>query len=129
MKKVGCWLLQYSELVSVSTVTTMPTPFGVYLHVRSIVVLPEYRLRLNFDDDSEGIIDFEPMLFGPLWGALRDKQVFAQVRVNPDTGTIEWPNGVDMNPVVLHDWAQVGDRVIAERRARYEVSPTSLKVF
>lgn len=103
----------------------MPTPFGVYLHVRSVAVLPPYRLHLRFDDDSEGVIDFEPMLFGPLWGALRDKQVFAQVRVNPDTGTIEWPNGVDMNPTILHDWAQVGDRLIAERRARYEVSPAS----
>lgn len=100
----------------------MPTPFGVYIHVRTVHVIPDYHLRVEFDDDNEQIIDLEPMLFGPLWGALRDKQIFAQVRVNPDTGTIEWPNGADLNPVLLHDWVDVGERVIAERRARYIVN-------
>ncbi|MFZ1595364.1 MAG: DUF2442 domain-containing protein [Anaerolineae bacterium] len=97
----------------------MPTPFGTYVNVRYLVVLPGYLLQLQFDDGSERVIDFEPLLLGPLWGALRDEALFAQVRVNSDTGTIEWPNGADLNPVILHDWPEYSEQIIAERRARY----------
>jgi hypothetical protein len=97
----------------------MPTPFGAYLHVRSLLVLPGYRLRLAFDNGNERVIDFETLLLGPLWGALRDQELFAQVRVNLDTNTIEWPNGADLNPVILHDWPEYSGRIVAKRRARY----------
>ena len=103
----------------------MPTPFGTYIHVSAVTALPRYRLHLRFDNGSEQVIDLEPLLLGPLWGALRDAGTFAQVRVNPDTGTTEWPNGADLNPVILHDWAEVGERIIAERRAHYAVDATS----
>lgn len=99
----------------------MPTPLGTYIHVRSLVVLPNYRLQLQFDDGSERVIDFEPLHLGPVWGALRDETLFAQVRVNVDTRTIEWPNGVDLNPMILHDWPEYSEKLIAERRARYVV--------
>ena len=33
---------------------------------------------------------------------LNDDAFFAQVRVNPETGTIEWPNGADLDPDVLY---------------------------
>lgn len=102
----------------------MPTPFGSYIHVRYLTVLPAYHLRLEFDDNSVQVIDFAPLLSGPLWGALRDQNLFAQVSVNHETGTIEWPNGADMNPVILHDWPDYSERIIAERRLRYAASST-----
>ena len=40
---------------------------------------------------------------------LRDPDYFAQVRVDPEAGTIVWPNGVDLDPQVLH-----GDYELAE---------------
>jgi hypothetical protein len=33
---------------------------------------------------------------------LRDPDYFAQVQVDPEAGTIVWPNGVDLDPLVLH---------------------------
>ena len=48
----------------------MPTPFGTYIHVCTVTVLPQYHLRLKFDDDSEQTINLEPFLLGPLWSAL-----------------------------------------------------------
>lgn len=36
---------------------------------------------------------------------LRDPAFFAQVRLNEETGTIEWPNGADFAPEFL---AQLG---------------------
>lgn len=71
----------------------MPTPFGTYIHINAVTVLPGHRLHVVFDNETEQIVDLAPFLFGPLWGALQDEQLFAQVQVNPDTGTVEWPNG------------------------------------
>jgi len=34
---------------------------------------------------------------------LRDPDLFGKVRVNPETGTIEWPNGADLAPDALYD--------------------------
>lgn len=101
----------------------MPTPFGTYIHINAVTVLPGHRLHVVFDNGTEQIVDLAPFLFGPLWGALQDEQLFAQVQVNPDTGTVEWPNGADLNPVILYDWPEVGMRIVAERQARYAATP------
>ena len=88
----------------------------------------DYRLLLEFDDGSTLEIDFEPMLIGPLFGQLRDLRLFGQVQVNRDTGTIEWPNGADFSPVILHSWAEYGPRIIAERNERYLVAGTKMLI-
>ena len=100
----------------------MPTALGTYYHVQQVVAEPRFRLRLRFDDGTERTIDFAPMLRGPLFGALRNPDLFAQVRVNDATGTIEWSNGADFNPVMLHDWPECSERVIAEQRGRYPLT-------
>jgi len=41
-------------------------------------------------------------LHGEVFEPLRDPEVFAQVKINPETGTIEWPNGADLAPEFLH---------------------------
>ncbi len=42
--------------------------------------------------------------------ALRDPVIFSAVRVAPELGTVVWPNGADLDPLVLHE--------AVERRAR-----------
>jgi hypothetical protein len=39
---------------------------------------------------------------GSLIAPLDDPDYFAQVRVDPEAGTIVWPNGLDLAPEVLH---------------------------
>ena len=34
---------------------------------------------------------------------LKDTGFFRRVAVNPETGTIEWPNGADFAPEFLHE--------------------------
>lgn len=75
-----------------------------FVNVISAEVVGPYQLRLIFDDGLERVIDFRDILHGPVFESLHDQAVFAQVVVNPDTGTIEWPTGADFSPVVLHDW-------------------------
>jgi hypothetical protein len=63
-------------------------------------------LRVAFDDGTAQVIDFGPVLYGELFGPLRDPQVFAQVRLDPEAQTLVWPTGADFDPATLHDWAE-----------------------
>jgi hypothetical protein len=74
--------------------------------VRSSEVLGPYTLRVHFDDGTEQIIDFEPVLHGKLYGPLREPSLFNQVRVDPEVHTLVWPNGADFDPETLHDWPE-----------------------
>lgn len=47
-------------------------------------------------------VDLSGELFGEVFEPLRDPEAFAQVYLNPDTGTIEWANGADFAPESLH---------------------------
>jgi len=46
-------------------------------------------------------MDLSEELHGQVFEPLRDLEVFAQVKINPETGTIEWPNGADLAPEFL----------------------------
>jgi hypothetical protein len=54
---------------------------------------------------------------------LRDVQFFSKVRLNQDTGTIEWPNGADFAPEFLSEiGTTVGatvTRMVAEDQAEF----------
>ncbi|MBI3741401.1 MAG: DUF2442 domain-containing protein, partial [Chloroflexi bacterium] len=40
--------------------------------VRSFEIVAPYTLRVSFDDGTTETIDFQPILFGELFGPLRD---------------------------------------------------------
>ena len=66
----------------------------IYRIVACAVVAP-YTLRLAFDDGRAETINFEPMLRGELYSPLRDRRVFEQVRLDPETHTLIWPNDAE----------------------------------
>jgi hypothetical protein len=69
----------------------------------SVETLGGFALRLGFDDGTVREIDLEADLWGPVFEPLRnDPQLFRQVRVDEELGTIVWPNGADFDPDVLH---------------------------
>jgi Protein of unknown function (DUF2442) len=67
-------------------------------------IVGDHVLRVRFDDQSSQVINFLPALGGDLFSPLRDKCVFAQVRIDPECHTLVWPNGADFDPATLHDW-------------------------
>lgn len=72
--------------------------------VTSFDRLEGHRLRVTFDDESSQVIDFTPVLFGELFGPLRDLAVFNQVCLDSEVHTLVWPTGADFDPATLHDW-------------------------
>lgn len=73
------------------------------VHVTSVEVLGGFTLRLSFDDGTTREVDVKELLRGPVFEPLRnDSDLFAEVKVDEELGTIVWPNGADIDPVVLH---------------------------
>jgi hypothetical protein len=67
-----------------------------------------HRLRLTFADGFIGDVDLAERFRapnGPMFEPLEDEAYFAQVTVDPELGTIVWPNGADLAPDVLHEQA------------------------
>ena len=66
----------------------------------SVEIVAAYRLQLRFDDGVEGEVDVEQLVpFRGVFAAIKDPDVFAQVQVEPELGTIVWPNGADLGPL------------------------------
>lgn len=82
-------------------------------------IVGDYTLQIEFDDNHARIINFEPILFGPLFGPLRNLTLFNQVELNRDIGTLIWPTGADIDPNVLHDWPEHVDAIVARRKKRF----------
>ena len=74
--------------------------------------------------DPDKVVDLKNELDGQVFQPLRDKALFEQVHVNPDTGTIEWPNGADFAPEFLYEIGKpVSDgRRVAEERSKYSAT-------
>jgi hypothetical protein len=84
-------------------------PGGYMPQITSVEVIGDYSVRLTFTDGLVREVDLTRSLWGPVMLPLRDPAYFAKVRVDPESGTITWPNGVDFDPDVLHgdfepDW-------------------------
>ncbi len=75
-------------------------------------------LRLWFSDGAVKDVDVSGLLArGGVFARVRDdRSVFAEVRVKPDSGTIEWPGDVDLDPDVLYGRAQPASGASIERR-------------
>lgn len=71
------------------------------IHVLEATVCGDRSLRLTFDDGSSKRVDLGPLLEGPVFEPLHDPTYFALVRVDPECGTVIWPNGADLAPEAL----------------------------
>jgi hypothetical protein len=71
--------------------------------VTEVEVLHDFVLGVTFDDGTVGEVDLLPHLWGPVFEPLRDDpELFAQVHVDEEEGTIVWPNGADIAPETLY---------------------------
>jgi hypothetical protein len=74
------------------------------VRVRSVEPLSGARVRLGFTNGESREIDLEPYLHGPVFESIRNNSAeFRAVRVDPELGTIVWPNGADIDPDVLYE--------------------------
>ena len=77
------------------------------IHPRATCVstLPGYRLDVGFADGTRGIVNCSHLILREnpgVFAALRDPSEFAKAYVDPEVDTVAWPNGLDLDPDVLH---------------------------
>lgn len=63
-------------------------------------------LRLLFSDGTVGDVDFSAEQWTGVLEPLSDPDFFAQVAVDPEAGTVVWPNGIDLAPEPLYEQAR-----------------------
>ena len=80
-------------------------------HVQSVEVQRDHVMRLTFDDGITRELEFlAGSNQGTVFAPLDDPLYFAQVKVDPENRTVAWPNGLDLDPAVLHgDFKPAGE--------------------
>lgn len=76
------------------------------LNVTAVEVTGDHRLRLGFEDGTVGDVDFTDRAWTGVFERHADPRYFARVAVDPELGTITWPDGTDMAPETLLDEAR-----------------------
>ncbi len=73
----------------------------------AVRVVDAFVVELTFADGSIGRVDLAPVIEGKdgEFELLNDPEVFGKVRVDHESGTIVFPNGVDLDPDVLYEKA------------------------
>ena len=88
------------------------------IKISAVEPLDGWWLRLTFSDGAVKEVDLAEIFErGSVFSAIRaNRDVFAQVRVNQETGTIEWPGEVDLDPEVLYGRFEPGSGATIIRR-------------
>lgn len=72
------------------------------IEVSDAEYLEDYKLLLTFDNGVRKIVDLKNRLDGEMFEPLKNIEYFRQVKVEPDLGTICWPNEADFAPDTLY---------------------------
>ena len=97
------------------------------IHVTEVQPLEGLWIRATFSDGAVKEINFSELFSkGPVFAPIRERrEVFEQVRVNPETGTVEWPGEVDFDPEVLYGRFEPASGARINRRTIREPASTS----
>lgn len=68
------------------------------IHVEA---LPDYRLKLRYDDGFEGVVDLSRHVGKGVFSGWNDPEVFQKVRIG-DFGEPVWDGGIDLCPDALY---------------------------
>jgi Protein of unknown function (DUF2442) len=86
-----------------ATVAHWPNAMSDIHDIVDVEVFGKHRLRLTFDDGAIREVDLEGKLDGPVFEPLRDPALFARAMIDPELGTVTWPTGADLDPIVVYE--------------------------
>src|ERR1700730_3283479 len=82
---------------------TPPVRSAAPWRVTQVEVLPGLRLRVRFNDGTEGTVELAGFLSSPeagVFAALRDEHWFGQARI--ELGAVTWPGDLDLAPDAMY---------------------------
>lgn len=69
--------------------------------VTHVEPLPDYRLKLRFDDGVEGVVDLSSLVGQGVFTAWQDVEHFRRVRIG-ELGELVWDGEIDLCPDALY---------------------------
>lgn len=73
----------------------------MYLAVKEVKPIENYKLILTFENGEVKIFDMNPYLDKGIFQELKNENLFKAVKVSFDS--IEWPNEADIDPETLYE--------------------------
>lgn len=79
----------------------------MFPRIKEVRHIESYRLELTFTNGKAAQVNLRDHVVGRggVFKPLADVEFFKQVEVDPEAGTLVWPNGVDLCPDVLYSEA------------------------
>lgn len=81
---------------------------GLTPDISAVTVVQHGVLRLAFADGLSAELNVLDRMRGPVFAEARTPAGFAEVAVDPETGTVVWPGGADLAPDTLYVRARTG---------------------
>lgn len=72
----------------------------IYPKATDVIPMPDYQLKVTFDNGEQRIFDVKPYIRGDWFSELLDLNVFNAVKV--DGLSVAWPDGQDIAPDCLY---------------------------
>ena len=72
----------------------------MYKGVTGVEATDDYKLLLSFDNKEKRVFDASAILACGRFSELKDLSLFKRVRISFDT--VEWDNGLDLDPEYLY---------------------------
>ena len=91
--------------------------------VTAVEHLGSRALSVTFSDGLVRELDFADSLPGVL-ASIDDDESFAAAAVDPVAGTVAWPNGIDLDPDVLHGDHEAAAVAQPRLLREYRLEPT-----
>jgi hypothetical protein len=81
---------------------------GLTPDITSVTVVKHGVLRLTFADGLSADLHVLDRMRGPVFAHARTAAGFPRVAIDPETGTVVWPEGADLAPDTLYQRARTG---------------------
>lgn len=73
--------------------------------ITSVKALEKYRVRVQFDDDINGVLDLSELSGKDAFKQWDEDDNFDKVFIDPESGAITWPGNLDID--TLTAWLQL----------------------
>ncbi|RKZ40955.1 MAG: DUF2442 domain-containing protein [Gammaproteobacteria bacterium] len=74
----------------------------MFLHIIEAKYLSDYKIEVLFNNGQKGVADLSRILKGKIFESLKEKTVFAQLKIDKELETIVWQNGADLAPEFIY---------------------------
>jgi hypothetical protein len=72
------------------------------LEVKTADYVDGFRIRIQFNNGEQGVVDLSDALWGPMFEPLKDPDLFRRFEVSDVLHTIKWENDADLAPEFLY---------------------------